>query len=153
MDSVDSAACRTTRGRERPASASMHRATELPAGKSSRRALIGELRSETLLISDAIFLARAARILCGKSRPEKPDPRGGTEARGRGGVAVRLLYYLLGEPGSIPGEVAPGFSHVEIVLDDATGRGFSRDLPFPHALAFRRSSILLSLHPHRLSSN
>ncbi|KAJ8898226.1 hypothetical protein PR048_003586 [Dryococelus australis] len=35
-----------------------------------------------------------------------------------------------GEPGSIPGGVAPGFSHVGIVLDDAAGRrifsGFSR---------------------------
>ncbi|KAJ8874028.1 hypothetical protein PR048_024868 [Dryococelus australis] len=33
-----------------------------------------------------------------------------------------LLASHLGEPGSIPGRVTPGFSHVEIVPDDAAGR-------------------------------
>ncbi|KAJ8888321.1 hypothetical protein PR048_007808 [Dryococelus australis] len=38
----------------------------------------------------------------------------------------------LGEPGSIPGGVAPGFSHVRIVSDNATGRrGFLGNFPFP----------------------
>ncbi|KAJ8893529.1 hypothetical protein PR048_006127, partial [Dryococelus australis] len=38
----------------------------------------------------------------------------------------------LGEPGSIPGKVTPGFTHVRIVLDDAAGRRvFSRISRFP----------------------
>ncbi|KAJ8891074.1 hypothetical protein PR048_010583 [Dryococelus australis] len=51
------------------------------------------------------------------------------------------------EPGSIPGGITPGFSHVGIVSDDAAGRrGFSLASPV-HPLAFRRCSILTSLHP------
>ncbi|KAJ8888484.1 hypothetical protein PR048_007975 [Dryococelus australis] len=38
--------------------------------------------------------------------------------RGRGGTVVRQLTSLLGESGSIPGETAPGFSHVPIAPDD-----------------------------------
>ncbi|KAJ8882792.1 hypothetical protein PR048_014606 [Dryococelus australis] len=45
-----------------------------------------------------------------------------------------------GEPGSIPGGVAPGFSHVGILPDDVYV-----------ALSFRRYSTLTSLQPHRLS--
>ncbi|KAJ8866856.1 hypothetical protein PR048_032717 [Dryococelus australis] len=44
------------------------------------------------------------------------------------------------------GRIAPGFSHVGIVPDDATGRRcFLGDLPFPHALSFRCCSILTSM--------
>ncbi|KAJ8869878.1 hypothetical protein PR048_028887 [Dryococelus australis] len=54
---------------------------------------------------------------------------------GRGGVVVRLLVSHQGEPGSIPGGVAPGFSHVEIVLGDAAGqRVFSLTSHFPRPL-------------------
>ncbi|KAJ8895332.1 hypothetical protein PR048_000658 [Dryococelus australis] len=42
--------------------------------------------------------------------------------RGRDGVVVRLPASHQGEPGSIPGGVAPGFSHVEILLDGVAGR-------------------------------
>ncbi|KAJ8873993.1 hypothetical protein PR048_024833 [Dryococelus australis] len=37
-------------------------------------------------------------------------------------ITVRILASQLGEPGSIPNGVAPGFSHVGIVSDDAAGR-------------------------------
>ncbi|KAJ8876969.1 hypothetical protein PR048_021421 [Dryococelus australis] len=46
---------------------------------------------------------------------------------GRGGPVVRQLASHLGESGSTPGGVAPGFSHVGIVPIDASGqRAFSR---------------------------
>ncbi|KAJ8866519.1 hypothetical protein PR048_032362 [Dryococelus australis] len=52
--------------------------------------------------------------------------------RGDGGVVVRLLAPHLGEPGPVPGGVAPGFSHVSIVPGDAfSWRVFLR-IPFPH---------------------
>ncbi|KAJ8894897.1 hypothetical protein PR048_000204 [Dryococelus australis] len=57
-----------------------------------------------------------------------------------------------GEPGSNPGRVAFGFSHVGIVPDDAVERRiFFGDLPSPHPPPplFRRCSILTSPH-HRL---
>ncbi|KAJ8875835.1 hypothetical protein PR048_023736 [Dryococelus australis] len=42
--------------------------------------------------------------------------------RSSGDVVARLLAFHIGEPGSIPGGVAPGFLHVGIVPDDAAGR-------------------------------
>ncbi|KAJ8865826.1 hypothetical protein PR048_033348 [Dryococelus australis] len=39
---------------------------------------------------------------------------------GRGGVVTRLFAYPLDEQGSIPGGIAPGFSHVGIVPDDSS---------------------------------
>ncbi|KAJ8892173.1 hypothetical protein PR048_004753 [Dryococelus australis] len=54
---------------------------------------------------------------------------------GRGGVVVKLLASHTGEPGSISGGLAPGFSHVGIVPDDSDGQwGFLGDLPFPPPL-------------------
>ncbi|KAJ8868528.1 hypothetical protein PR048_030056 [Dryococelus australis] len=57
--------------------------------------------------------------------------------------------------GSIPGAVAPRYSRVGIVLNDAAGRrvfsGTSRSPSHLSALAFRRCSMLISLHPRRLS--
>ncbi|KAJ8882625.1 hypothetical protein PR048_014437 [Dryococelus australis] len=48
-------------------------------------------------------------------------------------VVVRLLASHLREPGSIPGGLGPGFSHVGIVPDDAAGRrAFSGISRFPH---------------------
>ncbi|KAJ8871644.1 hypothetical protein PR048_027971 [Dryococelus australis] len=56
-------------------------------------------------------------------RLRKPIP---CHSRGRGGgVVVRLLASHQGEPGSISGGTALGFSHVGIVPDDAAGRRFS----------------------------
>ncbi|KAJ8871782.1 hypothetical protein PR048_028122, partial [Dryococelus australis] len=50
---------------------------------------------------------------------------------GRGGVVVRLLASHLGEQGPISGRVAPGFSHVGIVPDAASGqRVYWWDIPF-----------------------
>ncbi|KAJ8888309.1 hypothetical protein PR048_007796 [Dryococelus australis] len=61
---------------------------------------------------------------------------------GRGGIAVRLLASHIGEPGSIPGGVAPGFSHVGIVPYDFTGlRVFSGISYFSSPFSFRRCSI------------
>ncbi|KAJ8891111.1 hypothetical protein PR048_010621 [Dryococelus australis] len=62
---------------------------------------------------------------------------------GRGGAVARVLASHQGEPGSIPGGVAPGFSHVGIVPHD--GRIFLGDLLFPRALSFRRCSTLTQI--------
>ncbi|KAJ8871587.1 hypothetical protein PR048_027913, partial [Dryococelus australis] len=62
---------------------------------------------------------------------------------GRGSVVVRLLASHLGETGFISGGVAPGFSRVGIVSDDAAGRrGFPRGSLVFLALAFLHCSIL-----------
>ncbi|KAJ8873833.1 hypothetical protein PR048_024669 [Dryococelus australis] len=54
------------------------------------------------------------------------------ERRSRGVVVVRLLASHQVEPGSIPGGVAPGVSHVGIVLVDVAGRRvFSEISSFP----------------------
>ncbi|KAJ8879611.1 hypothetical protein PR048_020219 [Dryococelus australis] len=42
-----------------------------------------------------------------------------SNGRGSGGVVIRLLASRLSKPGSIPGKVAAGFSHVGIKPDDA----------------------------------
>ncbi|KAJ8881142.1 hypothetical protein PR048_017615 [Dryococelus australis] len=60
------------------------------------------------------------------------------------GLAVILLSSHLGERASIPGGVAPGFSHVGILPDAA---GFFGALPVSPTLAFQHYSILTSLHP------
>ncbi|KAJ8895237.1 hypothetical protein PR048_000562 [Dryococelus australis] len=58
----------------------------------------------------------------------------------------------LGEPGSIPGVVAPKFSHVGITPDDAAGRRiFLVIFRFPPPLHSGAAAILISLNPHRLS--
>ncbi|KAJ8871804.1 hypothetical protein PR048_028144 [Dryococelus australis] len=62
----------------------------------------------------------------------------------------KLLTSHLGEPGSIPGGVAPEFSHVEIVLGDATSWRVFSGSPVSHALSFRLCSILTSFYSHRL---
>ncbi|KAJ8882712.1 hypothetical protein PR048_014524 [Dryococelus australis] len=51
-----------------------------------------------------------------------------------------------------PDKVAPGTSHAGIELDDAAGRRFTRESPIPSALAFRRWTVLTSLHTNLLSS-
>ncbi|KAJ8886188.1 hypothetical protein PR048_012397 [Dryococelus australis] len=52
-----------------------------------------------------------------------------------------------GDPGSIPGGLTPGYSHVGIVLGDAAYRRLSPRTPVSPAFAFQRCSILgLSLH-------
>ncbi|KAJ8894796.1 hypothetical protein PR048_000103 [Dryococelus australis] len=54
---------------------------------------------------------------------------------GHPGVVVRLLASQQGETGSIPCGVAPGFSFLGIVQDDAAiRRNFLGDLPFPPSL-------------------
>ncbi|KAJ8867858.1 hypothetical protein PR048_031663 [Dryococelus australis] len=60
-------------------------------------------------------------------------------SRGCGGVVVRLLASRLGEPDSIPGDVAPGLLHVGVI--DGQCRwpvGFPVDLPFLPILVLRR---------------
>ncbi|KAJ8879954.1 hypothetical protein PR048_020575 [Dryococelus australis] len=62
-------------------------------------------------------------------------------------TATSLLASHLGEPVSIPIWTTLGFSLMGIVLDDAAGRRvFPKISRFPSALAFRRCSILISLH-------
>ncbi|KAJ8890858.1 hypothetical protein PR048_010367 [Dryococelus australis] len=61
-----------------------------------------------------------------------------------------LLTSHQGEPGSIPGRVTPGFSHVGIVPDDATGwRVFSEISLLPHPL-FPALLHTHHNHPNRL---
>ncbi|KAJ8892333.1 hypothetical protein PR048_004913 [Dryococelus australis] len=79
-------------------------------------------------------------IVC-SNRPSSPYGDQNTTGRGRGSVVVRPLASHLCEPGSIPGGVAPGFSHIGFVPDAAVG-----DFPFPPAIAFRRRSIPYSPH-------
>ncbi|KAJ8886122.1 hypothetical protein PR048_012331 [Dryococelus australis] len=52
-----------------------------------------------------------------------------------GGVVVRLLASQYGEPGSIPGGIAPRFSHVGIVTDDAAARRHLQFPPHLHSVA------------------
>ncbi|KAJ8876928.1 hypothetical protein PR048_021378 [Dryococelus australis] len=59
--------------------------------------------------------------------------------KGLGGLAARVLASHQGEPGLIPGEVAPGFLLVGIMVGE-----FSRGSPISPALAFRRCSISIS---------
>ncbi|KAJ8866051.1 hypothetical protein PR048_033575 [Dryococelus australis] len=66
----------------------------------------------------------------------------------RGRVVVRQLASDLSETGLIPGGLAPGYSHVEIVPDDATGRrvfsGISR-FPPPLYSGAAQYSLLFTL--------
>ncbi|KAJ8894543.1 hypothetical protein PR048_007200 [Dryococelus australis] len=66
---------------------------------------------------------------------------------GRGGVVVRPLASHLGEPGSIPGEVAPKFSCMTMPLVG----GFYRGSPGSPAIAFRHYPMPTLFHQHRLS--
>ncbi|KAJ8882725.1 hypothetical protein PR048_014538 [Dryococelus australis] len=64
----------------------------------------------------------------------------------RSGVMVRLFAFPQGEQGSIPGEVAPGFSHVVYHAGQCRWlAGFLGDTPFP--LSF----IMALLHTHLTS--
>ncbi|KAJ8873682.1 hypothetical protein PR048_024514 [Dryococelus australis] len=68
-------------------------------------------------------------------------------ARGHDHVVVSLLASHQGESGSFPGAVSPRFSHVGIMPGDTAGRRVFLGISRPHALAFRRRTILTSLHP------
>ncbi|KAJ8883173.1 hypothetical protein PR048_015013 [Dryococelus australis] len=78
--------------------------------------------------------------VCEHQRSEKYDCRLDywtvcpfTDCGVRGGVVDRLLASHLGEPGSIPGGVSPGFYYVGIKPDDADGRrAFLGIYRFPH---------------------
>ncbi|KAJ8890989.1 hypothetical protein PR048_010498 [Dryococelus australis] len=92
--------------------------------------LIGVRRSDLLLASDIILLACAANFtVCG------------------GGAAVRLLGSRRGEPGSIPGEIAPEFSHMGIVSCDVSLVGVF----FSGVSRFPRPRIPAMLHTHLAS--
>ncbi|KAJ8879892.1 hypothetical protein PR048_020512 [Dryococelus australis] len=68
--------------------------------------------------------------------------------RSRGGVVVRTLASHRGEAGSIPGGVAPGFSHVEIVEPPSTGlfagRSSSSRSCIPPLLHLRFTLVLMT---------
>ncbi|KAJ8878137.1 hypothetical protein PR048_022604 [Dryococelus australis] len=67
-------------------------------------------------------------------------------------AAAILLSSHLGETGSIPGGVAPGFSQAAVVPDDTTGRRvFSENSRFPRPFTFQHCSIFTWLHLHQLS--
>ncbi|KAJ8882181.1 hypothetical protein PR048_018669 [Dryococelus australis] len=61
-------------------------------------------------------------IDCGQMAAVSTAGRNNSQSTlGRGSLVVRLLASNLGEPGSIPGGVAPEYLHVEIVPDDVAG--------------------------------
>ncbi|KAJ8885053.1 hypothetical protein PR048_011249 [Dryococelus australis] len=64
---------------------------------------------------------------------------------------VRLLTSHPGEPVRFPGRSLPDFRMWESCRTTPLVGGFSRGSPVSPALAFRRCSILNSLHPHRIS--
>ncbi|KAJ8869928.1 hypothetical protein PR048_028939 [Dryococelus australis] len=66
--------------------------------------------------------------------------------RSRGGAADREFASYQGEPGSIPSCIAPGFSHVVIVPDDAANRQVFSGISRYPALTLRRRYKLTSLH-------
>ncbi|KAJ8887547.1 hypothetical protein PR048_013763 [Dryococelus australis] len=71
---------------------------------------------------------------------------GGGGVVGRGYLVDRPLASHLGEPGS-----NPDFCMWESCCTMPLEGGFSRESPVSPALAFRRCSILIPLHPHRFS--
>ncbi|KAJ8878511.1 hypothetical protein PR048_019089 [Dryococelus australis] len=76
---------------------------------------------------------------------------GPRKRRGSGGVVVRLLASHLGEPDSISGGVAPGFSQVGTVPGRCRWTaGFLGDLPFPRPFIPALLHTHLN-HPHWLS--
>ncbi|KAJ8890409.1 hypothetical protein PR048_009917 [Dryococelus australis] len=89
--------------------------------------------------SSTAFLTTNACMLC--HCPPRPFCPLTLSLRGRSGVVVRLLTSNLRVPGSIPGGVAPGFSHVEFVSVDAAGRRV-----FSGISCFPRSFIPALLH-------
>ncbi|KAJ8869911.1 hypothetical protein PR048_028920 [Dryococelus australis] len=111
--------------RERPRGCYWH-PTDCPAHNSERGAVRYATswpvacRVENYREEQPVNLERVAQIYSS------------TDPWGRGGVEVRLLASHLGEPGSIPGGVAPGFSRVGIAPDECRwSAGFLGDLPFP----------------------
>ncbi|KAJ8879078.1 hypothetical protein PR048_019684, partial [Dryococelus australis] len=85
----------------------------------------------------------------------RPSPAEASQAPSR--PAAQLPFKVLGilhsshqgEPGSIPGRVTPGFSHMGIIPDDAAGRPvFSGTSRFPNHLI----PVLLHNHPQSPSS-
>ncbi|KAJ8888285.1 hypothetical protein PR048_007772 [Dryococelus australis] len=77
--------------------------------------------------------------------------RGPSQNRSHGNVVVRLLISHHGEPGLIPGGVAPRFSLVGIVLDvDSSRWVFSGISHIPHP-CIPLLLLTLSLHPSQIS--
>ncbi|KAJ8893747.1 hypothetical protein PR048_006347, partial [Dryococelus australis] len=64
-------------------------------------------------------------------------------SRSHDGLVVKLLASHLGEPGTIPGRVAPGYSHVGVMLVG----GLSQRSPVITAPSLLQCSILILLNP------
>ncbi|KAJ8865866.1 hypothetical protein PR048_033389, partial [Dryococelus australis] len=125
-----------------------------------------EIFGPTLNIEDLIADESKVRWAWSSTGMKEQEEKGGTtnfllcsdadvilnrrNSRSRGVVLVRLLASQLGEPGSIPGGVTPGISHVTIVPDDGAGRRV-----FSGVSSFLRpcipALIHTSLRPHTLS--
>ncbi|KAJ8888952.1 hypothetical protein PR048_008446 [Dryococelus australis] len=90
---------------------------------------------------------------CPLHNPPRSPPNEGTNTalvashpskrprRCRSGVVVRLHPSCIGEPGSIPGGVAHGCTHVGIMSNDATGRRVFSGIFCLPTLSFRHCSI------------
>ncbi|KAJ8875442.1 hypothetical protein PR048_023337 [Dryococelus australis] len=81
--------------------------------------------------------------ICNRSSGHVPATCPLFSKRGRHSVVVRLLASHLCEPCSIPGGVAPGFPHVRIMPEDATGRRV-----FSGISCFHRPCIPALFHTH-----
>ncbi|KAJ8870258.1 hypothetical protein PR048_029279 [Dryococelus australis] len=101
---------------------------------------------ENKLVNFSLPLQTLRCIMTSQIEPDHQHQPSG----GRGGLVVRPLASHPCEPDSIPNGVAPGFSLVGNVPDDAMVGGFPRGFPVLPAFALRRCSKLTWLHPHRL---
>ncbi|KAJ8895216.1 hypothetical protein PR048_000541 [Dryococelus australis] len=111
--------------------------------------VIGRLGARVIIVRIAVPL----KPFRGQSKLVSSFPT----RRGHGGVVVRLLASHLRDPGSIPGGVAVGFSHVGIVpVDAADRRVFLGDLLLPsplHSCAAPCSSHLTLIFSQDLDGN
>ncbi|KAJ8876039.1 hypothetical protein PR048_023947 [Dryococelus australis] len=95
------------------------------------------------------YIASAAAAGHGDSTPDIGQRKTASERLSSSGQRTEKSWrWVNGVRFLVPGRVAPGFSHVGIVPDDATvWRVFSGISRFPTP-SFRRCSILTSLRPH-----
>ncbi|KAJ8873690.1 hypothetical protein PR048_024522 [Dryococelus australis] len=134
----------------------------MPIVDDRYQALIGERRSDTLLVSDAILLARAAGVGeisgCPTSVFSSSLRQNGPPVfhEKRAAVAERLHCSPLTKANQVryTAGATPGFSKAGIAQDDAAGRRvFSGISRFPPAFAALFSYRLISSIPRKVMAN
>ncbi|KAJ8897692.1 hypothetical protein PR048_003042 [Dryococelus australis] len=109
-------------------------------------------RYQRRILQSACFLVDSEGLAYQHLARHAPSLLFAVSLGGRGGVVARLLASQLGEPGSIPAEVAPGSSRAGIVPDDAGWQVFSGISSFLRSCNPELLHILTSIHPRWLSS-